>query len=78
MKDVRIVPISMDSVTVQVTCDCGNSAMSRPGEERRFSFHVRINEPLHNDFRLYCTCGKIFHLVNQSTHVHVREEGNVQ
>ena len=76
MRDVRIVPISTDSVTVQVTCNCGNSAMSRPGQERQFSFHIRINEPVHNDFVLYCTCGKQFHIVNQRTHIHVREEAS--
>ena len=35
MKDVRIVPISMDSVTVQVTCDCGNEAVFIPCQNQR-------------------------------------------
>lgn len=76
MKDLRIVPISTDSVTVQVTCDCGNAAMNRLGQERQFSFHVRINDFGHGDFKLHCPCGKVFHVVNQRTHLHVREESS--
>jgi hypothetical protein len=74
MKDVRITPISNSSVTVQITCDCGQSDMRRAGQDRQFSYYVKVNDPTFGDYMLYCQCGKKFHIVNQRAHIHVREE----
>ena len=61
-------------VSVEVTCDCGNSAMVRDGE-RSFRQPVLVGRRQESvpEFELLCRCGMRFRIRAQRNHFHVTQ-----
>src|ERR1700686_2368594 len=70
--DLRIAPVSYESSTIQFTCECGNSAMSGPGQTKEFKHIVTTGRD--PDFHLVCDCGKTYYVRVQGTHFHITED----
>jgi hypothetical protein len=70
--DLRIAPVSYESSTIQFTCECGNSAMSGPGQTKEFKHIVTTGRD--PNFHLVCDCGKTYYVRVQGTHFHITED----
>ncbi len=72
MNSVRIEPADDKVLLVDVVCDCTRNGLvdSRTGVSS-FKHIVQITGSPAGSFNLSCTCGKVYEVRIQGTHIHV-------
>lgn len=74
MRNFRVKPISASMASVQISCECGSSQLTRESVSgKAFSHSVLVGQP--ERYKLFCDCGLVYEVQVQSDHFHVFELG---